>query len=619
VTDERVARHAEAARADWVERIGDRRAAVPLAAVALEAPTGLRADGGRAQVTLDWDPVDGAAGYLVYRAPSPDGPFAVVDFGSNDVLAVPHPPFTDSTGDDGAERWYCVAAVADIATVGPRSEAVAARPDVDSPATVAVGVDASSVTGRISRPWRPMIGSEHLSHLLCTDTSGGRPIGRELGEALRICRDELGVETVRAHAILGDDLGTYREVDGRPVHDFAGIDRVYDHLLDLGLRPVVELSYMPNDLAADPSKTVFAYGAIVSPPKDWDRWGDLVSALTEHLVERYGGDEVRQRWSFEVWNEPNLEAFWSGTPEEYLRLYDVSVRAVRAVDDRLVVGGPATAAVGWVDQWLGHLDVSGAPADFVSTHTYGAPPLDLRPILERRGRGVARIWWTEWGATPTHFNRVGDEAFAAAFLLRGMRSAAGRIDALSHWVASDHFEELGRPSSLLHGGFGLLFVGNLRKPRFRALQLLERLGDHELAIDLDGDGSGGMVEGWAARDDAGRIGIVVWNGTLDQSRAAGHAPLDRRVELTVDGLDAAAYDVHHWRVDAEHSNVAATWRRMGGDADWPDDAQWRALAAIDRLDELAPSRRVEPVGGTHIDAFDLPMPGISMIELVPVQ
>ena len=160
-----------------------------------------------------------------------------------------------------------------------------------------------------------------------------------------------------------------------------------------------------------------------------------------------------------------------------------------------------------MDQWLGHIGDSQAPADFVSTHTYGAPPLDLRPLLARRGRADMRIWWTEWGATPTHFNRVGDEAFAAAFLLRGMRSAAGRIDALSHWVASDHFEELGRPSALLHGGFGLLFVGNLRKPRFWALQLLERLGDDELAVGVDGDGAGGMVEAWAARGADGTVGV----------------------------------------------------------------------------------------------------------------
>ena len=132
--------------------------------------------------------------------------------------------------------------------------------------------------GRLPRPWRPMIGSEHLSHMLSTDTTGGRVVGEELTSALQAAHDELGVSHVRAHAILGDDLGVYREVDGEPVHDFAGVDRVYDHLRSIGMYPVVELSFMPHDLASDPSKTVFEYGAIVSPPKDWQRWHDLIAA-----------------------------------------------------------------------------------------------------------------------------------------------------------------------------------------------------------------------------------------------------------------------------------------------------------------------------------------------------
>ena len=109
--------------------------------------------------------------------------------------------------------------------------------------------------------------------------------------------------------------------------------------MDIGLRPVVELSFMPRDLARDPGQTVFSYGAIISPPRDWDRWGDLVGALAAHLVQRYGADEVTGHWAFEVWNEPNLDVFWSGTREEYFRLYDVSARAIKSVHPGLRVGG----------------------------------------------------------------------------------------------------------------------------------------------------------------------------------------------------------------------------------------------------------------------------------------
>jgi xylan 1,4-beta-xylosidase len=209
--------------------------------------------------------------------------------------------------------------------------------------------------------------------------------------------------------------------------------------------------------------------------------------------------------------------------------------------------------------------------------------------------------------------------FAAAFLARGMRSAAGRIDALSWWVASDHFEELGRPRALLHGGFGLLTVGNLRKPRFWACKLLERLGPEELAMELDGDGAGGLVEAWGSRDPGdGRVAVALWNVTLDQTRSTGEPLLDRAVRLRVEGLAARSYGLRHFRVDLERSNIAAVWEAMSGGADWPDDDQWAALRQANRLEELDPPGRVEAEGGVVELAFDLPMPSVSLVELVPL-
>ena len=220
----------------------------------------------------------------------------------------------------------------------------------------------------------------------------------------------------------------------------------------------------------------------MSPPRDWDRWEELVRDLTAHLVDRYGSDEVR-RWAFEVWNEANLDVFWSGTREEYLRLYDVSVRAVKSVDAALIVGGPASAAGKWVDELLAHCRATGSPIDFVSTHTYGNAPLDLRPIAARHGYPGLPQWWTEWGAHASHFNPVHDSPWSAAYLVRGMASAMGRTEALAYWTVSDHFEELGRPPRLLHGGFGLLAVGNLRKPRWWGLWMMEQLLPQRAGVD----------------------------------------------------------------------------------------------------------------------------------------
>jgi xylan 1,4-beta-xylosidase len=575
----------------------------------LPAPTGLVAVAGRGQVTLSWNPVAGAIGYAVHRAPTGSGPWSVLDHGGGDVLAVPHGPYADTTGEPGRDYWYAVAPLATVTALGPLSAPVHSASSPDGDARVRVEVAADGDLGPVHRTWRPMVGSEHLSHLLSEDLTGGRPIGAELREALRRVHDELGVGSVRAHGILCDDLGAYREIDGEPVHDFTGIDRVYDMVVALGMRPVVELGFMPRDLARDPDRTVFAYGATISPPADWDRWADLVRALAAHLVDRYGRGEVRDHWLFEVWNEANLSVFWSGTPAEYWRLYEVSARAVKDVDPGIRVGGPASAAVGWVDEQM-RVD---APVDFLSTHVYGTPPLDLRPLADGRP-----LLWTEWGVTATHGNEINDTVFAATFLLRGMRSCAGRVDALAPWVASDHFEELGRPQRFLHGGFGLLTVGNLAKPKYRALRLADRLGDTELPLALAGDGAGSLVEAWAARASDGRVGALLWNGTLDHSKIHRCAELDRRVTVRFTGLADGPYTLRTWRVDSDHGDLAARWRDLGGGADWPTEQQWATLAAQDGLDESEPARPVapEPPGVASV-TLDLPMPGIALLELAP--
>jgi xylan 1,4-beta-xylosidase len=605
------------ARIAWFETIGasterDR----PAPDVDLPAPAEVRAERGRNQVTVSWSPVDGAVGYLVHRGLR-DGELVPIDHKGGDVLAVPHGPYVDTTPGAEGDNVYAVASLSSIdAPVGPVSAPVCPVPiDRGTEGEVRVRVDAARSTGAVERPWRPIIGSEHLAMLLRAEGPGGLNVGDDLALAFRIVREELGVEAVRAHAILHDDLGVYREdADGSPHYDFDKVDLVIDRLLATGMHPVVELSFMPEALAADTQPSVFDYIGLISPPRDLGRWSELVEALVRHLVDRHGLDEVA-KWGFEVWNEANIRVFWAGRQSDYFDLYDATARAVKAVDDRLLVGGPSTAAAGWVADLLHHAREAGVPVDFVTTHTYGAPPLDLRPTLARFGRPDIPIWWTEWGVSPTHGGPVNDSVWGAPLVARGMRSAAGRVDALAYWVASDQFVELGLPDRLFHGGFGLLTIGGLRKPRFWAIALLERLGELELASQITGDGGGSLVEAWASRDGAGRIAIALWNGSLDQTKTAGDDGLSRHVTLDVTGLATGKYRVAHHRVDDEHSNIARTWERLEG-GDWPTPDQWDLLREADRLEPLGPEERVSVAsdGIAHL-AFDLPMPAISFVEV----
>jgi xylan 1,4-beta-xylosidase len=599
------------ARDDWERRIYRRLTDTDGAdaALALPAPAVVRAEPAVGHVRLSWAEVPGAAGYLIERTDGPDEPPHLVRHGGSDVAAVAGTRFADTGIADGVDYRYRVGAVA-----GADHPAWAwSRPVVAStlpgPAdVVTVDVDAATVTGALERVWR-MVGSERLTQLEFDDDGNGNDIGTEFADALRMAHDDLGVTHVRAHAILHDDNHVVR-ADG--TYDFARIDVLYDRLLALGVRPVVELSFMPAALAADPELTVFDYRGIISPPRDWAAWHDLVGALGRHLVDRYGIDEVAG-WGFEVWNEPNLVVFWSGTRADYLRLYDEAARALKAVDPRLLVGGPSTAAGEWIEALAGHAAHTGVPLDFLSTHTYGNLPLDTWPSLGRHDLPAVPVWWTEWGVGSTHFGAIHDSVAGAPFVLSGFRAAQGRVDALAYWVISDHFEELGRPPRLFHNGFGLLTVGNLRKPRYWAAHLAAHQGDDVLAGTVRGDGADVLVQAWATRHGDGTVDVLLWNGGVNAELMHGDPRLDRGVQVAVHGLPAGTRQASLARIDERHSNIV---RVYPSDMDWPDeDDMWQFLREWDRLDER-PLPDVEPdAEGTVRFELDLPMPGVARIRL----
>jgi xylan 1,4-beta-xylosidase len=192
-------------------------------------------------------------------------------------------------------------------------------------------------------------------------------------------------------------------------------------------------------------------------------------------------------------------------------------------------------------------------------------------------------------------------------VLSGFAAAQTLLDALAYWVISDHFEELGRPPRLFHNGFGLLTVGNLRKPRYWAVHLAAHLGDQLLGTQLTGDGAGVLVQAWATRNDDATIDILVWNGTNNAALADGAPRLDRQVKLSVSGLPTGSdHQVRLARIDRDHSNIAA---HCPDDVEWPDETLWAHLRRSDELFEE------ELAGGTTSFEFVLPMPGVVRVRL----
>lgn len=183
-------------------------------------------------------------------------------------------------------------------------------------------------------------------------------------EQLAMVKKECGFNYIRMHGLLTDDMAVYREDrNGNPEYNFQYIDVLYDYILRIGMKPFVELGFMPSALASG-DKTIFWWKGNVTPPKDYKKWGELIRQLTLHFTERYGAAEVKT-WYFEVWNEPNLTPwFWTGTQQDYFTLYEYSAAAIKSVNKDYRVGGPATAGAAWVPETIQYCAEKKNPAGF---------------------------------------------------------------------------------------------------------------------------------------------------------------------------------------------------------------------------------------------------------------
>jgi xylan 1,4-beta-xylosidase len=407
--------------------------------------------------------------------------------------------------------------------------------------------------------WEHTVGSCHAPLALRADWQ----------QQLRRCQAELGFRYVRFHGLLSDDVGTVIIHNDELLYSFFNADQIVDFLLSIGMRPFVELSFMPTALASG-SKTVFQYRGNVTPPRDYKQWSIVIQALVAHWVERYGLEEVSQ-WFFEVWNEPNLKAFWTGTQEDYFKLYRMTADAIKKVDPSLQVGGPATARDGWIEEFLEFCERGNVPIDFVTTHHYPTDALgneddDTETQLANSQRGVLRQWaqdtrrragklpvyYTEWNSSSNPRDPRHDEPYAAAFVAKTALEASDLVQGYSFWTFSDIFEENYFPSVPFHGGFGLLTLHGIAKPTYRAFELLHRLGNQRLLVD----GLHETASAWVTRDKAS-VRVLFVNHALPR-----HAIASVRVRIQLaHALEPSAAWVE--RIDDDHANAKRRWQTLG--------------------------------------------------------
>ncbi len=456
------------------------------------------------------------------------------------------------------------ASLAGAYALGPGiPEAFSTEPNSASVKTVRIQTDA--LHGKLPHVWEECVGSDRA-------VVGLR---QQWLSDLEQVQKTLGIKSVRFHGLFNDEMGLWPSGAREP--NFLYVDMVFDAMLERGVKPFVELSFMPGALASG-TRTLLFYRGNTTPPNDFAKWGQLIGALGKHLVDRYGTQEVRT-WNFEVWNEPNI-AFWAGTKTDYFELYRQSVNALKSVDKQLRVGGPSTAQAGWVADMLKFCADNQLPIDFASTHVY---PDDSQaklfgegvhyPFEEVMARSLMKVqqeikasrtpdlplYLTEWSSQNP------------AFIAHTVKSTIGLADILSYWTFDNVYEELGVPKSFLNPGFGLLGMRGVPRPSYYAFALLHKLGDVQLEA-----GEGPVL---ATRRKDGSVAILVWNLIPQQpgKRSAMGDPLIQtadQYEQTGETLNLVLAlqgahphkRAHITRVDGNSGNFRRAYQDMGNPA-----------------------------------------------------
>lgn len=435
-------------------------------------------------------------------------------------------------------------------------------------------------------------------------------------EQLQFVQENCGFQYCRFHGLFHEDMYVVRENRGKIVYNWQYIDDVFDRMLDLKVKPFVELAYLPEPFAAENSKTVFWWKANITPGENYaSQWYDLVQALTQHLVDRYGIDEVLT-WYFEVWNEPNLyPLFWDGTKSQYFELYKQSALAVKSVDERLKIGGPATSNFVpdsrfdgeiedreaakevftiddinklewhgvWIEDFLAYCEKENLPVDFVSCHPYptdyafnpetgkgrgltrfvGSTKLDMERLnlaVKNSAYPNAELHLTEWNTSPSSRDRMHDFLPPAAYIVKTNLDCIGLTNSLAFWTFTDIFEEKGGGESIFHGGFGMINYQGIVKPSYHAYRMLNQLGDEKLYKD---------EYLFVTRDSGnGKISALAYNYPKEYENAVPSGNDKREggtskpLSFSMDNLKTGTqFKIE--TLDKDHGNIHNFWEAMG--------------------------------------------------------
>jgi xylan 1,4-beta-xylosidase len=532
---------------------------------------------------------------------------------------------------------------------------------------VSIHVDANARVGPMTAMWA-MFGYDEPNY---TYTANGQKLLSELAALSPV------PVYVRAHNLLTTGDGTpalkwgstnaYTEdADGRPKYDWTIVDRIFDTYVQRKMKPLVEIGFMPEALSTHPEPYKHEWKAGTNaalytgwsyPPKDYNRWREIVSEWAKHAIERYGRSEV-ESWYWEVWNEPDI-GYWHGTPEEYQTLYDFAADGLKRVLPSARIGGPTVTGPNgertqkFLRDFLEHClrgtnaatGKTGAPLDYISFHAKGAPRVvdgHVRMSVSNQLRAIDNGFtivasFPEFKNTPIIIGESDPEGCAACGVATNPENAYRNGTMYSSYTA----EQLARTYELadLRGvnlraaltwaflfegqpyfaGFRDLATNGLDKPVLNVFRMLGRMGgdrvrvESSAALPLDAVRDRGVREAadvgaLASRSDR-VISVLVWNYHDDDLPAPAAA-----IDLTIDGLPRGSVTITHERVDGDHSNAYDAWKRMGSPQP-PSPSQLAALETAGRLQPLEASRRMTVRDGRAQLSFALPRQGVSLVRV----
>ena len=365
-------------------------------------------------------------------------------------------------------------------------------------------INTSSPSRSFSQPWKFAVGSGHAKLALRTDWR----------IALNKTTSELGIRAVRFHGLFDDDMGPVVRPDG--TYNFDTISSIFDYILDIGMTPLVELSFQPTALASG-KRTYLQYKANVTPPKNMTKWSELIRAFGTFVLTRYGKEEI-SKWSFEVWNEPDLhllgpiKSFWTGTMQDYYQLYISTSNALKSISHVFRIGGPVTSnTTGFLKEFVAAVS-STSSVDFLSSHEYPATGVDRNAFSTLLFEATSIASDMQRPYVLSEYNDglstfcCHDTEYAAVFMLREAAAvqsggctlsseeycmdASNKIvpSGMSFWTFSDIFEEehsvaQNKLKAPFHNAFGMMTLQGIKKPIWRALAVLNALN---ISSTLDG-------------------------------------------------------------------------------------------------------------------------------------